>query len=320
MLIKSYVTTRTINLKNKKYTFLLKLVFGLALIFFIGWKIQSSEALGKLSSLSLTNNAILYFSLFIILIPINWGLETLKWRMLLSDSNQISFVKSFKLVLAGITTGIMTPNRLGNFVGRAYDKDIMDRENAIVATFLSNISQFMATILIGLVALYLLPQHLNSEVNKTLIYAIAGILQLLSFVVFIIPNNAFVNFFTGKFLPKYQKKIDELAELPLGKKLMIFLIAIFRYIVIVIQFYLVLKVFIEGLNTDIWVGIALTFLLTTLIPSVAFGKLFVREASAILILSLFFIPVEIILSCTFILWCFNLALPALLGMRFLYKK
>ncbi|MCH2232638.1 MAG: flippase-like domain-containing protein [Crocinitomicaceae bacterium] len=250
----------------------------------------------------------------------NWGLETLKWRMLLNAENDISFSKSYKLVLAGITTGIMTPNRLGNFVGRVYDKDINDRENAIVATFLSNISQFMATILIGLVALYLLPQQLNNEVNKTVIFSIAGILQLLSFIVFIVPNNKVVSFFTSRFLPKYQKKIDDLAELPLSKKLLIFFVAILRYSVIVIQFYLVLLVFIEGLELEIWVGIALTFLLTTIIPSVAFGKLFVREASAILILSIFLIPIEIILSCTFILWCFNLAIPALLGMRFLYKK
>ena len=58
---------------------------------------------------------------------------------------------------------------------------------------------------------------------------------------------------------------------------------------------------------------ATTFLLTTLIPSLFFGKLLVRESAALIVFAWAGLSVPVILAVSFSLWFINLALPASIG-------
>jgi hypothetical protein len=90
--------------------------------------------------------------------------------------------------------------------------------------------------------------------------------------------------------------------------------------VFLIQFYLLLKCFKAEPSYNVIIpAIAVVYLITTIIPSFLFGKLFIREASALFILTEFGISSPIILSTVFILWIVNLAVPALLGAAILIK-
>ena len=54
----------------------------------------------------------------LVLMIMNWGLEALKWQVLVKSTQPLNFIQAFGSVLAGLATGLITPNRIGNFIGR----------------------------------------------------------------------------------------------------------------------------------------------------------------------------------------------------------
>lgn len=66
-----------------------------------------------------TNNYLLII-ITIILMPVNLMIEAYKWRYLVRKTEIITFVAAIKGVLTGITTSIFTPNRIGDFIGKAF--------------------------------------------------------------------------------------------------------------------------------------------------------------------------------------------------------
>ena len=71
---------------------------------------------------------------------------------------------------------------------------------------------------------------------------------------------------------------------------------------------------------NIMAAISVVFLITTIIPSLFFGKLFVREASALFVFSEMGISSPVILMTVFILWLINLALLSFVLAYILIKK
>ena len=53
-----------------------------------------------------------YLIIAVLLIPINWGLEALKWKRSIGHLNNISFTNAFKAVLSGVSFSITFPNRV----------------------------------------------------------------------------------------------------------------------------------------------------------------------------------------------------------------
>src|SRR5690606_12786240 len=49
------------------------------------------------------------------LMPLNWSIEALKWKRLLSGFLKIDFWRALRAVLAGVTVAMFTPNRVGEY-------------------------------------------------------------------------------------------------------------------------------------------------------------------------------------------------------------
>jgi hypothetical protein len=92
-----------------------------------------------------------------------------------------------------------------------------------------------------------------------------------------------------------------------------------RYLIFVVQFILVLLSFGVDFSFSLVLAVFLLYLLTTLTPSLIFGKLFVRETVALLILSAFVSNPVVIIVSSLSLWGMNLGVPSLLGLFFLVK-
>ncbi|MEZ4922281.1 MAG: hypothetical protein R2780_03845 [Crocinitomicaceae bacterium] len=104
-------------------------------------------------------------------------------------------------------------------------------------------------------------------------------------------------------------------------KTTVLFVSITRYLVFLAQFYLLLNCFPINVASDTLIlAIALVYLITTIIPSFLFGKLFIREASALFVLEGFGIESSIILLTAFLLWFINLAIPSLVGAVILLKS
>ena len=118
-----------------------------------------------------------------------------------------------------------------------------------------------------------------------------------------------------------KQSITNVAKMTSPFKLKILLISLLRYSVFCIQYYFLFLAFnIQTTPLVLFSLISSTFLLTTLIPSFFFGKLFVRESAAVFIFSLANISVTIVLVVAFLLWLINLAIPAIFGSFFWLKQ
>ena len=79
--------------------------------------------MGRISLDSLLDTIINNYSLIFIVVLmmfINWMLESLKWKFMIRKIEAISFFTSFRAIFSGITVSSFTPNRIGEYGGRVF--------------------------------------------------------------------------------------------------------------------------------------------------------------------------------------------------------
>jgi hypothetical protein len=120
--------------------------------------------------------------------PVNWIVETIKWRLLIKGVYSQSFIKSFADVLSGVSTSILTPNRIGNFIGRTVYLEKEVKTGAIIRTIHSNVAQFIASIVFGFLGLLML--DLGGEIvdMSTIRYSAVFVL-LIGLAVYFYPKS-----------------------------------------------------------------------------------------------------------------------------------
>lgn len=302
--------------KNQTISFLVKILlfFGVIWLFYnqiikIDWSEIDEIQIQKPLFLIAT----------ILLVFVNWFFEYLKWDEVLkvSESN-VSLKIRIKSFLAGIVTGFLTPNMLGNFIGRMFYFQRRERVPIILLTLFSNAAQFIASITFGFIALIWLgtPKIIAFENSDFYLAILAPILVLLIWA-FMRFEKIKVGFITR--MKIYQKSIPLLQHAKAFRfKLMIF--SLLRHGVFSLQYWLLLKAFGLEISWE-WFGwIWQVFFWSTLIPSLWFGKLFIRESMALLILAPLTNEPSIILFASLILWVINQIVPALVGIPFITKK
>ena len=78
----------------------------------------------------------------VLLVPLNWGLETQKWRELMHRIEAIPFGLAYKAVLAGVAFSVITPNRIGEYGGRILMVKA-EKWQTVVATLVGSFSQII---------------------------------------------------------------------------------------------------------------------------------------------------------------------------------
>ena len=301
---------------NKSLT--IKLVFGLALLLFIAWKIRNAFSGNEFDEIAFKSIPLLIFA--IVLMPLNWFLESLKWKLQLDKIEPHGLWQSVCSVLAGISTSIITPNRLGNFIGRSFTIDKSLRTKAIVSTIHGNLAQFMASILFGLIGLLFL-NFSNGYVSATTVLTSGIVIISLGLLIYFRPKTVDFVPLSKMYSDQMLSGIDTIQRTSFGFKLTILVLSLARYLVYLIQFYILLLCFGGEIEPQVFIpAIAVVYLITSIVPSIFFGKLFVREVSALFVLTSYGVATPVILLTVFVLWLINLALPALAGGVILFKS
>src|SRR5690349_8056149 len=47
----------------------------------------------------------------LVLMLVNWGIETIKWKLAVQRVQKVNFITAFKAVLSGVSFSVSTPNR-----------------------------------------------------------------------------------------------------------------------------------------------------------------------------------------------------------------
>lgn len=250
-----------------------------------------------------------------LLMFINWGLEALKWRILIAPLEQIGFLPALRSVFAGVTVSIFMPNRVGEFAGRIFFLQRAGKIEATLKNMVGSLLQLLITLLAGVTVMCC---HIRW--SEELIHASAiPLLAILAFVIFaLITGVIMLNRFRDKLSVRLQQYLQALFAIPPRVLAVVFLLSLVRYSVFMFQYYLVLLAFgtDPGFLTAIQL-IALTFLVTSVIPSFALTEVVTRGAVAASLFALIKQDAGGVVAASLAVWIINLAIPALIGSAFI---
>lgn len=261
------------------------------------------------------------FWMVIVFVFVNWGLEALKWQLLMKVLQPISFATAYKSVLCGVTFSLNTPNRMGEFAGRILFVEEGKRIKAITLSVAGSMAQLIITMLMGCFGLAWL--LINSDSREVLMGVSVFWLQL--FLYGSILSTAIFIFFFFRFswlikllakLPyadRLTKYINVLETFDAKILLRLLLISFFRYAVFVLQYIFMLQLL--QVEQNVWLGfwiITVMFWILAIIPSFAIAELGIRGTVAKALFSYSSNTIGI-LTATFGIWFVNLFIPALIG-------
>jgi hypothetical protein len=271
-----------------------------------------------------------------LMMTVNWSLETLKWKLMIGKIERVSFFKSLQAVLTGISVSSFTPNRIGEYLGRAFILKYASHIDGILITILGSMCQLMVTIVAGSMSfLFFLPTYFPGFAYSEgyLYYGVVFITILLDLLLIgLLFNISFLNTVKEKIfkngLKKFRSHFHVFSYFTNRQIAVIILLSALRYIIFSSQFYLLLKLF--GVPVpffDALILISIIYFIMAVIPTVALTELGIRGSIAIYIFGIYFSGIYPataefslgIFSASTLLWMINLGIPALIGTFFVFR-
>ncbi len=252
--------------------------------------------------------------------PLNWYIESMKWRFLIGKIARVKPLQSFKAVISGVAFAIFTPNRIGELAGRIFVLERKDRAKGFFITGVGSLSQMAVTLLCGLIAGVLIliyyPEKILEIGQEALPFIkVISVLAVLLFMFLFFNLKKVYHFIQGFRFSERFKETLQVISIYTAKELTIAIVFSFtRYVIFLLQFYLLMLFFHSGiLFHEAAISIALTYFVSSVIPSFALAEIGVRGSAALFFAGMFVDSGIAILSATVLLWIINLAIPAIIG-------
>ncbi len=314
------------NVRNKYLNDLIKTLVVVLLLWVLYRQVFGRENIAEIWAVfqqKLMQGNQWYLIATILLMPLNWLFETLKWRVLIRKFEQHSVWQSYKAILSGVTFSIFTPNRIGEYGGRILLVKPENNWKAVVATLVGSFSQLLALLSMGLLGLVYFVSHFW-EVET---FALRGI-EVIGFALIALMLFCFYNIDLiipiAKRIPyihklkRFVKDVSVLKTYGNRELTGALFYAYARYFTYALQYYLLLLFFgIQVSAIAAFGGIATIFLVQTSIPLPPLWDLLARGEVALQIWGLFDANEISILAATFSLWVINLIIPSLIGTIFI---
>ncbi|HLP05048.1 MAG TPA: lysylphosphatidylglycerol synthase domain-containing protein, partial [Paludibacter sp.] len=253
----------------------------------------------------------------LLLMPVNWMLEALKWKMLVVVVSEISFGNAVKAVLSGITTGFSTPNRLGEFLGRVASLHVDDRRPGFTLSMLNSLSQNIVMALAGIPAaiVFFTCQSGSTSFNWHLyLVLVVSCLVLLLLFYFSLPGiSRWLQI--QKPASKMLVYTDCLSGFSLLGLIRVMVVTFFRYTVFCFQFYCMLLCFgVRPEPLQALIAIPASYLFVTFTPSWAVSEAAIRGSYAVVFVGGFVSGHDLpIMLAGISLWMLNFVLPMFAG-------
>jgi len=260
----------------------------------------------------------------LILLPVNIAFEALKWKKSVQPIENVPFRKAFTAIFTGITAGMFFPNRTGDFLGRIFILEKGNRVKAAMLTFVGNIAQMIVTVSLGCFACVFFVKKL-----KWLVFL--GAVAMMTFLLLLFFNIKIFKYLRI-FVPKKWREKTEgymgiFGKFSRKQLLIILLLAIAKYFVYSLQFVLLIWAFDVPLSyPTAMIPIMTTYLLMTVIPFITITEIAVRGSVCVVVFEKWLTINAIsnswsimVFSASTILWFYNLAIPAVIGLFFIHK-
>ncbi|KYP15590.1 lysylphosphatidylglycerol synthase transmembrane domain-containing protein [Flavihumibacter sp. CACIAM 22H1] len=258
------------------------------------------------------------------LMVVNWGLEAIKWRELVTPLHRISVGTALKAILAGLAFAVNTPNRMGEYAGRVVYLPEGKRLASISLTLVGSFSQVLVTLSTGTIALWIwyanyqaidLPSHW--DLQELWVPALGWLLSFLT-------GCGILLYLRISWIVRWVEKIPGAAkllpvlqvvdDLPVTILLRVLGWSLLRYLVFIIQYILLLQCFgvTEQIGVAAWL-ISLQFLVMAIIPTIALADIGIRGKLALELFGMISTNQLGIIAAALGIWLINLIGPAVLG-------
>ena len=275
-----------------------------------------------MQSSNIWNLVIVFF-----LMLVNWSIEAFKWKIAIQGIQPISFLKSFRAVLSGVSFSVTTPNRMGEYFGRVLYMKEGNRLRAVSLTIVCSMSQLIITLSVGLAGLFWIRQRIETKIiaesdsslwmqvlqSSWLQYGIFAGLLVLTLLYF---RLSILTGLVGKLSKsnRYSYLVNALKNVHATLLLKLLSLSAVRYLVFAIQYFLLFRLF------DVQIGwwhsfwaVSVVFLVLAIIPTFAIAELGLRGQVSLKLLELFSANGLGIGITTATIWFINLVVPAIAG-------
>lgn len=256
----------------------------------------------------------------ILLMPANWIVEMMKWRMLMRPAVMLSWRRAAAGILSGITFSLFTPNRIGEYGGRILFVDARHNWHAVVASLTGSFAQNLVHITAGCIAVIVMlsfAEWMPEVAGKGLMVLLVLATGVLWMMYLHLP--AVVRFFQRwqppRFLQNMWNSLEHVATMRRATLLRAVSLALMRYVIFCMQYMLILRFCGVALPWEMLAaGVAVIFLVQTSIPLPPVVDMMARNEIGILLWAGAGAVELHIIAAGLAVWILNLALPALFGL------
>lgn len=310
----------------KKIGFLPKIVVFAGLVTYIGYVLgqQRFDWAVVRQQLRSVDHPARWAAGLLLLTPVNWGFEALKWQILLRRVEKTTFGEAYRGVLAGLSLGFALPAQLGDTAGRVLSlRTGSARSEAIGASLVSGGMQFYVALVLGAVAwahhLTVAPAR-DTAASRWLLALLAGLSAL--GIGFGLVRQRLIGWLAARpglrRFASYWGVAGQYNDREIGLALGA---ATVRYLVFSAQFYLALRLVGVGLPVGVSAsGVGVVFLVKTITPAFnLLSDLGVREAAALWVFAPFDASASVLITATLTLWLVNILTPVLIGLIWVWR-
>jgi len=268
------------------------------------------------------------FFIAVALVPLNFFLQYRKWLMIcdhsFSGQNRSDI---FKSVLTGISTGLLTPGRLGEYPGRAFPLQGVKLSEVTAGAAIDKLNSLLVILIAGsFSAVIFLHSFYKVDLNLTLslLFFLTGVYLLL---VYLMLTPDFWRDFVGaqiarvKVVEKYFINFHAIGLFNRGVFGKNFAYSLLNYAVFSTQFILLVAAYHGDLSTlGMIMASSLVFFTKSLIPGITFGEIGIRESAAVFFFGHFGVPAGAAFNAALMLYTINVLLPAIPGAIFIFRS
>jgi uncharacterized membrane protein YbhN (UPF0104 family) len=219
-------------------------------------------------------------------------------------------------VLTGVAISIFTPNRIGEFAARILF--LKNKLNAAVISLLGSLLQLSVTIILGIAAYLILLSDASNPSLLAFINYRSLIFPTISCLIIILLTLLYLR--NRRIPDKIHSLFQILKSYSFNEILLVWCLSLVRFLVFSTQFLLLLKGLGFAANWfDIYIMIAIIFIITSAIPTFAITEIAVRSATSVYFLGMLNPEPVIITTASILLWIFNIVIPAIIGSVFIAK-
>ncbi|MDD2387705.1 MAG: lysylphosphatidylglycerol synthase domain-containing protein [Bacteroidales bacterium] len=306
---------------KKVFVNVLKLIIAILSYGFVIYKIYNSPDIKSFGLFfhNISTSQYLLLTTILILMIVNWCLESLKWKELMKPIQKTGLSKAFVAVWTGVTIGNLTPNRIGEFAGRILFLNKENRKEGTSLTLYGDLAQFIVTLIFGIAGFTILSHFFLNETTSTEsinnIILITGItMTVICGLIYFNINNIIKFFKKYKFFQKVLKNFTPAKNISKKTKILTLTYSILRYLVFTFQFFLALHFFdIKISYTNAMLALSSIYLAVHVIPNIPFAELGIRVSFSLLFLGIFSTSDTAILFSSVLIYIINIAIPSLFG-------